>query len=168
MIYIALGSNRPSRFGTPVETLGAAMGALCSAGIQVVQKSGFWESAPVPASEQDWYVNAVVAVETALPPVALLAVLKGIEKMFGREDAPVRNAPRVLDLDLLAYHDLIVEEVGVVVPHPRAHERAFVLVPLQEIAPDWKHPVTREGIAGLISRLSAEQCLFPAPKDIAV
>ena len=129
MILVALGANLPSPLhGGPRETLEAAMSALGEAGLTVAARSFWYETAPVPMSDQPWYVNGVASVTTDLAPDDVLSLLHEIEAAFGRVRAEV-NAPRVLDLDLLAYGD-IVSTGWPVLPHPRLHERAFVLRPL--------------------------------------
>ncbi len=156
MILIALGANLSSRFGTPEQTISAARDALEGRGIGVLRMSSIWLSAPVPVSDQPWYRNAVLLVETDLEPLALLRALKALEVEFGRM-SDERNAPRVLDLDIIAYNDELLEAEALTVPHPRAHERAFVLYPLQEIAPDWRHPMLQSDVAALIAALPEGQ-----------
>jgi len=144
VILIGLGANLPSdRFGAPKATLEAALGALESRGVRVVRRSRWYSSAPVPPSGQPRYVNAVAAVETGLSPEALLALLHAIEDEFGRRRS-VAGAARVIDLDLLAYDDLIRLESPPILPHPRLAERAFVLRPLCDIDPHWRHPQRRQ------------------------
>ena len=131
--------------------------ALERAGLRIVGRSRWYESAPVPMSDQPWYVNGVVEIDTDLDPASLLALLHEIEAAFGRTRS-VRNEARPLDLDLLAYGDrVLTEEPGPLIPHPRLHERAFVLLPLAELAPDWRHPALGEGIQALIGRLPRDQ-----------
>ena len=103
-------------------------------GCRLVAASSLWRTAPVDSSGDD-YINAVALVDTELDPHALLAVLQAIETAQGRE-RPYRNAPRTLDLDLLLYGDQVIDTPGLTVPHPRMHERAFVLAPLLEVDPD--------------------------------
>jgi 2-amino-4-hydroxy-6-hydroxymethyldihydropteridine diphosphokinase len=156
MIFIGIGANLPSPAGPPRATAEAALEALAAAGIAVRRRSRWYESAPVPPADQPWYVNGVVEVATGLEPAALLAVLHRIEARFGRTRT-VANAARPLDLDLLAYDDRILDgEDGVIIPHPRLHQRAFVLLPLAELAPDWRHPRTGRSISALIAALPAE------------
>lgn len=156
-ILVALGANLPSRFGNPKETILTAYQFLQERGVLVAQKSRIWLTEPVPVSDQPWYHNAVCRVESSLDPAALLALLHEIEAEFGRVRSIV-NAPRVIDLDLLAHgRQVIAPEQGMTLPHPRLHERAFVLLPLQEVAPDWVHPVSGEGLEAMIARLPAGQ-----------
>lgn len=156
MILIALGANLPSRFGSPEKTLQAAKRAMSDRGIQVVQSSSVWLTGPVPVSDQPWFHNAVVSVKTELNALALLKVLHEIEAEFGRVRT-VRNEARALDLDLLAYNEDIIDVDGVSVPHPRMHERAFVLYPLQEVCTHWRHPVLKRDVCDLIDSLPAGQ-----------
>ena len=156
MIFVALGANLPSRFGTPYQTLQAARRVMQEKGIHITASSDTWLTAPVPISDQPWYHNEVVKVETALSAFRLLETLQDIENDFGRVRT-VRNAPRLLDLDLIAYDDEILDKPELIVPHPRMHRRAFVLLPLQEIAPDWVHPLLQQDIASLVAALPADQ-----------
>ncbi|MFZ5790480.1 MAG: 2-amino-4-hydroxy-6-hydroxymethyldihydropteridine diphosphokinase [Pseudomonadota bacterium] len=159
-ILVALGANLPSpRFGSPQATLEAALAALAARGVEILARSSWWESEPVPPSDQPWYVNGVVRVRTALEPGPLLALLHEIETEFGRIRL-ARNEARVLDLDLLAYGRRVVAGPGaLVLPHPRLADRAFVLLPLAEVAPDWRHPVTGEGLRQLIAKLPPDQAI---------
>jgi 2-amino-4-hydroxy-6-hydroxymethyldihydropteridine diphosphokinase len=155
MIFIAIGSNLPSPAGPPLATAEAALLALEAAGVTVRRRSRWYETAPVPPSDQPWFVNGVAEIETELPPVALLAVLHRIEADFGRTRT-VADAARPLDLDLIAYGDRVIDgEGGIELPHPRLHQRAFVLLPLAELAPGWRHPRTGRPIAELIAGLPA-------------
>lgn len=145
--YIGLGSN----LATPRRQLARALEALAAlADTRVVAVSSFYRTAPVGLEGQPDFVNAVAAVDTGLAPRALLAALLTIEQEHGRVRT-LRNGPRTLDLDLLAYGELQLNEPGLAVPHPRMHERAFVLVPLAEIAPDFVLP--GHGIAAALARV---------------
>lgn len=157
MILIGLGANLPSAAGAPRATLEAALAELAAAGVAVERRSPWYRSAPVPAAadHQPWYVNGVAAVATSLGPVELLALLHRIEARFGRVRRR-RNEARALDLDLLDYDGLTRQEAPVL-PHPRLHERAFVLLPLQDVAPGWRHPVSGKTVAELISSLPGGQ-----------
>lgn len=153
MILVALGANLPSEtFGAPPASLEAALRLLAGEGMNVRRRSFWYRSAPMPPSDQPWYVNGVAEIATALSPAELLARLHWIEASFGRVRR-LRNEPRVLDLDLLAYNDRVSApgDPPPELPHPRMHERAFVLVPLAEIAPDWRYPglgLTAEELMG--------------------
>ncbi len=129
--YIALGAN----LGQLRSTLEAALAALQEwPGIRVTAVSSAWHSAPVGCEGPD-YLNAVAAIETSLAPLELLDALQAIEHRHGRE-RPYVNAPRTLDLDLLLYGEQRIDTDRLTVPHPRLHERAFVVLPLMELAPD--------------------------------
>lgn len=165
MILIGLGANLPSRVGAPRATLEAALVELGRRGVALVRRSRFWETAPVPAADQPWFVNAVALVETGLSATELLATLHSVEAAFGRERGTV-NAARTLDLDLLAYRSEGCNEPGgLVLPHPRLAERAFVLLPLQEIAPDWRHPASGRSVAEMVAMQAGDQGCRPFTKD---
>jgi 2-amino-4-hydroxy-6-hydroxymethyldihydropteridine diphosphokinase len=156
MILVALGANLPSPVhGGPVSTLTAALSALENQGVEILARSRWYETAPVPASEQPWYVNGVAAVATELAPDDLLAKLHEVEATFGRVRSTA-NAARILDLDLLAYDDR-VEAGWPVLPHPRLHERAFVLLPLRDVAPTWRHPASGKTIEAMLAEVGPEQ-----------
>jgi 2-amino-4-hydroxy-6-hydroxymethyldihydropteridine diphosphokinase len=149
VILIALGANLPSPAGPPAVTLDRALARLAELDVKIVSRSSFYESPAWPDPADPPFVNAVAAVETSLQPVEILAVLHGVETEFGRlRSAP--NAPRTLDIDLLDADGAVVTE-GVTLPHPRIAARAFVLVPLAEVAPGWRHPVTGQGVADLLA-----------------
>ncbi len=156
-IFVAFGANLPSRrHGSPAATCLAALTALETKGVKILRRSAFYESAPVPISDQPWYVNGVAEVATALDPAGLLAVLHEIERDFGRERREL-NAARVMDLDIVSYGRLVREDPPPILPHPRMADRAFVLLPLLEIAPGWVHPVLGLSVEELVSRLPAGQ-----------
>ena len=159
-ILVALGANVPTeRFGPPRRALEAALAELSRRGVAVVRRSRWYESAPVPESDQPWFVNGVVEVETALGPEALLALLHEVEAVFGRVRREM-NAPRTLDLDLIAYGVLVRGEgQPPELPHPRMVGRAFVLLPLAEIRPDWRHPVLDRTAAELAAALPKGQAI---------
>jgi 2-amino-4-hydroxy-6-hydroxymethyldihydropteridine diphosphokinase len=163
LILIGLGGNLASpRFGAPLDTLAAALVALEAEGIQVATRSAWYLTEPVPRSDQPWFVNAVASLTTHLTAPDLLAVLQAVEGQFGRVRSE-RNAARVLDLDLLDYRGQVTETSSLVLPHPRLHQRRFVLQPLTEIAPDWRHPLSGLTAEQLLSRLAAKQPIERVP-----
>lgn len=161
-LYIGLGANLPHpQFGLPRATLEHVLTLLPGLGIRVLRRSRWYESAPVPVSDQPWYVNGVVRAATDLPPRAILERLHGIEAELGRRRG-VLNAARSVDLDILAIGNIVLSgPEPPTVPHARMAERAFVLFPLAEIEPDWRHPVTGEAISALIQRLPRDQITRP-------
>ena len=153
MILIALGSNQSGPWGTPGETVRKAFGRLNGGGLRLRRASWPVFSAPFGVTGQPAFVNAVAEVETALAPEALLERLHLIERMAGRRRT-LRWGPRTLDLDLLDYHGLVRRPPArPVLPHPGIAERIFVLAPLAEIAPRWRHPLTSLTAAGMLRRL---------------
>lgn len=155
MILVALGSNISGPWGNPAETLRHAFQELDSHGLKLVAASRLLVSAPFGRTNQPDFVNAVARIDTHLLPEALMRRLHAIEHAAGRRRA-VRWGPRTLDLDLLDYHGLIRTPPGrLVLPHPGIAERLFVLKPIAEIAPGWRHPVLRRCARTLIRNLPA-------------
>jgi 2-amino-4-hydroxy-6-hydroxymethyldihydropteridine diphosphokinase len=157
MIVVALGANLASAAGAPEATIRAALDALGESGANPDSVSHFWRSPAWPDRRDPGFTNAAASVVTALSPEALLKLLHGIETRFGRirsADAK-RNAPRTLDLDLIDYNGL-VQAGPPELPHPRMAERAFVLLPLREIARNWRHPVGGQSVDELIAALPGE------------
>jgi 2-amino-4-hydroxy-6-hydroxymethyldihydropteridine diphosphokinase len=152
MILIALGANLPHLAGQPADTLKRALGELERQGIEIREVSAFYETPAWPDPADPAFVNAVAAVETSLQPVELLMLLHGVETDFGRLRSAA-NAPRTLDLDLLDYDGRVMAEPELTLPHPRMASRSFVLVPLRDVAPGWRHPVTGQGLAELMAAL---------------
>ena len=166
-ILVALGANLPGPAGAaPIETCARALDIMPGFGIEVRRRSRWFASAPIPAADQPDFVNAVVEVATALGPEALLAALHRIEDALGRErSAP--NAARVIDLDLIAHGRTRrcggETARGLVLPHPRAHQRAFVLLPMVDLVPGWRHPGNGASLASMIARLPRGQRCTPIP-----
>jgi len=159
MILIGLGGNLESpRFGPPAATQNEALAVLAASGVRIAARSRRYRTAPVPVSEQPWYVNQVARLETDLAPHALLDLLLETERGFGRVRG-IRNAARVLDLDLLDYDGMRISSPVLTLPHPRLSERAFVLLPLRDVAPDWRYPVTGATIDALIDALPPGQAI---------
>lgn len=162
-IFIGAGANLPHPdYDSPHETLGAALLELDRRQARVVRSSRWYRTAPVPASDQPWYVNLVAEIATPLPADELLAVLHRIEDLFGRVRS-VPNAARLIDLDLLDYRGEIAAPgpSRATLPHPRMTGRAFVLRPLADLAPAWRHPVSGASIRELVDALPPEQIAQP-------
>jgi len=154
MILVAIGANLLGPHGEhPVVACRAAAEALRGLpGLRWAGLSRWYATAPVPPSGQPTYVNGVARLEGQADPAWLLARLHRIERMAGRVRG-ARNAARTLDLDLIDANGAIRNPPGLLLPHPRAHERAFVLVPLRDVAPDWIHPLLGLPVAHLIAGL---------------
>ena len=163
LVIIAFGANLPSSSGSPIQTLNLAVRALGKSGHRVVRRSSWYHSAPEPPSAQPWFVNGVVGVDTAYDPVSFLKELLRIERQFGRRRDEA-NAARTLDLDLIDFRGAVdLGDPPPILPHPRAHERAFVLVPIAEIAPHWRHPLTGVPVRDLIRLLPGNNTVERIP-----
>jgi 2-amino-4-hydroxy-6-hydroxymethyldihydropteridine diphosphokinase len=138
----------------PAQTLHAAIAEFGRAGIRVPAVSSFYETQAWPEPRDPAFVNAVASIETSLAPAVLLALLHRVERDFGRVRAQ-RNAPRTLDLDIVDY-DGRIEGGPPTLPHPRIESRGFVLIPLRDVAPAWRHPVSGRSVAELIAALPDE------------
>ena len=154
MILIALGANLPSRAGSPAATLRAALNQLSQNGAVPLAVSPFYETPAWPDPRDPEFVNAVARIDTQLPPAQLMELLHGVEAAFGRA-RNLRNAPRTLDLDILDY-DGRAEQGPPILPHPRIAGRAFVLIPMRDVAPGWRDPVSGKSVDELIAALPAE------------
>jgi 2-amino-4-hydroxy-6-hydroxymethyldihydropteridine diphosphokinase len=151
MILIALGANLPSPVGPSGATLAAALASLEKRDVKIRAVSPFYQSIAWPDAGDPPFVNAVAEIGTNLQPFALMGLLHDVETDFGRKRS-VPNAPRTLDIDLIDY-DGRIEAGPPVLPHPRLAQRGFVLVPLRDIAPGWRHSVTGASAAELLDRL---------------
>ena len=152
-VIVALGGNIPGDYGSSEALLEAALARFAQAGLPVVRRSSWWSSAAWPDPTANEYRNGVVLVEARMAPADTIRTLFSIERAFGRERAG-KNAPRTLDLDLIAHGRTVLQTPELILPHPRAHERLFVMGPLAEIAPDWRHPVLGATAAALAARAS--------------
>jgi 2-amino-4-hydroxy-6-hydroxymethyldihydropteridine diphosphokinase len=169
---IALGANLPSPAGAPRATLEAALAALQARGIEVVARSRWRRTPAFPPGAGPDFVNGAAALRSALAPAELLRVLHEVERELGR-DRRRRWAPRACDLDLLACEDLVLPDratvaawidadpatqageapATLILPHPRMHERGFVLAPLADVAPDWVHPILCVDVRAMLGAL---------------
>ncbi len=145
---VALGSNLPGHYESSRALLEAALSALPEAGLKVARASRWWRSAAWPDRTSPGYLNGVALVETGLDPLAAMAALLKLEQAFGRRRGEA-NSPRTLDLDLIAHGRAVLTGEALTLPHPRAHLRGFVMGPLAEIAPRWRHPLLGHTAADL-------------------
>jgi len=150
--YIAFGANLPYANHSPAETIVKAYEAIKGRGVKGLALSRLWHSPAWPDPSAPAYVNAVAEISTPLPPFALLRLLRSIEQKFGRQRS-VRNAPRTLDIDILSYGSTRIQTRHLQIPHPRLATRAFVLLPLCDIAPDWRLPGGNRPLSALIRAL---------------
>ena len=160
-VYIGIGSNLGDKAGNcrrAVEVI------LADARNRIVQCSPFYQTEPVGKKEQDWFINGVSAMETSMEPAELLEFLMGVEKMMGRVRRE-RWGPRVIDLDILIFGQEVINKEGLQIPHPRLHERRFVLVPLRDIAPDLMHPLLGKTISQILAELPGEEKVLPLPQE---
>jgi 2-amino-4-hydroxy-6-hydroxymethyldihydropteridine diphosphokinase len=155
-VYLSLGSN----IGNRAENLNTAIDRLRAVG-EVVQVSPFYETEPVEFTAQAWFLNCAIALDTEETPQELLASILDIEQQMGRRRAQ-KKGPRVIDIDILLFGNLIVDEPGLTIPHPAMHERRFVLEPLAAIAPDVRHPALDRTIRELRDALPPGQTVKPA------
>ena len=153
MIYVGIGSNLKSKkYKNSCDVCLDAINHL-EKFFKVLKISSFYESEPVPKSDQPLFVNAVFAIYTKKHEREILEILNQIEKDFGRERS-VKNESRILDLDIIDYNGKIVNNKELRIPHPRLHLRKFVLLPLYEIEPNWVHPVFNEKIPNLLRKIT--------------
>lgn len=163
-VIVALGGNMAGDFGSSEALLEAALAGFAEAGLPVLLRSSWWRSAAWPDPNAQEYRNGVVLVEAQLSPQELIRTLFTIEARFGRARG-ARNASRTLDLDLIAYGRLVSDDPEMTLPHPRAHERLFVMGPLAQIAPRWRHPVLGLTAAELARTASVGRDATPVQPD---
>jgi 2-amino-4-hydroxy-6-hydroxymethyldihydropteridine diphosphokinase len=163
---VALGTNAPHGNLEGAALLARAVEAMDEAGLPLLGASSAWASGAWPPSDQPDYVNAVAAVDArGRTPAALYQALQAIEEVFGRVRAE-RWGPRTLDLDIIDLGGVAGDFDGIILPHPRAHERAFVLAPLAELAPDWRHPGLGRDAAALLAGLRGQEARLLGPLSL--
>jgi len=157
--YLSIGSNLGDRF----DNCRKAMAALTADGtVTIVAQSPFYESEPVDYTDQGWFLNGALKIETRLDPMALLDKLQAIQRSLGRKADGVRFGPRLLDLDIIFYGQQVIATDRLIVPHERAHKRRFVLQPICDIDPDVIHPVLQEKVKDLLNQINEDgQRLIP-------
>ncbi len=158
-MLVAIGANLPGPDGeSPLENCRRAAAALDALhGMRLVALSRWWVSAPIPPSGQPDYVNGVARLAGQISPEALLAALQALERQAGRRRPEAPNAARPLDLDIIAMGRLVRAGPDPILPHPRAHLRAFVLAPLAEVAPGWLHPTLGQTAEALLASLPLQR-----------
>lgn len=148
--YISVGSN----LGQKAENCRGGIAALERSGhIRLVDQSALYRTEPVDYQDQEWFVNCVLKIETDLDPLSLLSILKSIERAAGRVKDAIRFGPRILDMDIILFDDLVMNAPTLTVPHPRMHKRRFVLKPICDIDPDISHPVFHRTMESLLGDL---------------
>ena len=151
-IFLALGSN----LGNRLEHLKSALKYLETHGVRIEAKSRVWETAPWGVTDQPAFLNMCAAARTTLDPFALLRLLKNAEAELGRSES-WRWGPREIDIDIIFFGSLVMNDPKLTIPHPYMHERAFVLKPLSEIAPDEAHPVSHKTVSEMLAELPASE-----------
>jgi len=146
-VYLSLGSNLGDRRANLKKAL-----RLLGESLEIASVSSVYDTEPVDVGEQPRFLNLVCRVNTDIGPMQLLSLIKGIEASMGR-DLSLRDAPRIIDIDIILYGDTIIESPELIIPHPRMRERAFVLIPFAEIAPKVVHPVSGKRIDKLAARV---------------
>ena len=155
--FIAFGGNLiPDGFDNLEQVMSEAIKDIAKLPLTIIAQSSLFETAPVPVSDQPWFINGVLHVKTDMKPADLLKALHNIEHEFGRVRM-VRNEARILDLDLIDYDGMVFDDEALLLPHPRMHQRAFVLLPLQDVMADWHHPISNKSIEDLINEMPAGQ-----------
>ena len=150
LAFLSLGSNQGDRAGQ----IEQALAALAEAGVCVRRRSALYRTEPVGMNTQRWFVNCLVEVETELMPLALLRTLQRIERQLGRRRVSEKQpSARPIDIDIIFYGQQVVRLPELTIPHPRLARRRFVLEPLRELAPDWRHPVTRKTAVEMLAEL---------------
>ena len=158
IVYLSLGSNKDDRIGY-IQQANLQLGAM--EGVEIIRTSAFYESEPWNMKSENWFVNAVVELKTTLTPHQLLEQCQRIEKQLGRKPSkPGEYEDRTIDIDILFYKKEIINEPDLIIPHKYLHLRAFTLVPLLELIPDFEHPVLHKTISQLHEDLENPEMVF--------
>lgn len=158
IVYLSLGSNKDDRIGY-IQQANLQLGAID--GVEIIRTSAFYESEPWNMKSDNWFVNAVVELKTTLTPHQLLEQCQRIEKQLGRKPSkPGEYEDRTIDIDILFYKKEIINEPDLIIPHKYLHLRAFTLVPLLELIPDFEHPVLHKTISQLHEDLENPEMVF--------
>jgi len=159
MIFLSLGSNLSSKLGDRFDNLLEAISHIQNIGINLDKKSSFYETPSYPDKDNPKFINIMISVRSNFSPGELMSELIDIEKKLGRKRVK-KNEPRTCDIDIIDYKSMIIntkhKNKKLIIPHQKLESRNFVLFPLEEIAPNWQHPKTKEFISTIISKLSAE------------
>ena len=159
MVFLGIGSNLSSDFGDRFENINLAISFLESYGIKILKKSSFYETPSHPDKTKPKFINIVVMIETYLNPIDLMSVLIFVEEKLQRKRS-LKNDPRTCDIDIIDYQGQTLtfkyNDSEFILPHKEMKERTFVLIPLNEIFPEWKHPITNDKVEVLINKLTNE------------
>jgi len=164
LIYIGIGSNLNGKNNeTPLQNCKKALTELKKE-VNICKTSSWYKSEPIPVSNQPWYINGVVEISTNKSSIDLLKFILNIEEFFGRVREK-KNEARILDLDIIDYKkEILYKKNKLIIPHPRMHQRSFVLQPLLELNPKWIHPIKKKGLKELIRNLNNKQKIFKISK----
>lgn len=151
--YLSIGSNIDDRYANCCR----GIQHLCSDGlVRLVAQSPFYETEPVDYTQQAWFLNAAIKIRTDLAPLELMHKAQAVQKQMGRKHGGIRFGPRILDLDIIFYDDLVMASFELTIPHKRMHKRRFVLQPICDIDPNIVHPVLRQSVNRLLDQLEDE------------
>jgi len=160
MVILGLGSNLSSKFGNRFKNIELALSYLEKDNVRILKKSSFYETPSFPDKKKPKYINMIVAIKTNLKPLNLMLLLLSVEKKLGRSRRIRKNEPRTCDIDIVDFNNEIInfthKNINFFSPHKSLSNRSFVLYPLREILPLWRHPVTKETVSSLIAKLSEE------------
>jgi len=149
MKILAFGSNLPFKNNSPQDNIEKAYEVLSKNGIKILNKSSIYRSEAYPNKNDPEFRNSVVSIDTDLEPDVLLKIILKIEESFDRKRY-VKNSPRTLDIDIICFDDIVLNEKNLIIPHPEIQNRLFVLLPIQEINKNWLHPVLTKSVTNII------------------